>query len=431
MASEDLSSQIPSLPEGSSAHQAFLAVHQVADDERMVDVRKQSIADLRQTEVNLLEQLQLTAERREEEIRDLEAFSAEIAERRKHTFVQVMDVLRPIGWDDARLQDAAGKIIGGDWRLFTETVRAIKEMQGPSVDFGIQKRAIAIPAVTEREILRPHDVVRLHRLASHLAYMQQLDEVPQEFAYSPSDHHLGFRGLVARRALPSKAADALSMIYSSPSYHKRSPSSRDVLHRMHDLSSFTQKTILEQTGVTGGAMHLFPLKDIRWLIRRDMPEVLAIERTAFDPEGAWGEDDFLYHLRQRNTIGMVAEENNEILGFMVYELHKEIINVLNLAVRDDHQREGVGESLVMKLQGKLSQQRRRMLRMNVPDSCSVGQMYLSACGFTALGSTEGTGKDPWGSGVKMQMPVLEANVHRVRDAREWLALADAFLTSAA
>ena len=48
---------------------------------------------------------------------------------------------------------------------------------------------------------------------------------------------------------------------------------------------------------------------IRWMIRRDMPEVLDIERLSF--EFAWTEEDFLCCLRQRNCIGMVAERTTE------------------------------------------------------------------------------------------------------------------------
>ena len=45
---------------------------------------------------------------------------------------------------------------------------------------------------------------------------------------------------------------------------------------------------------------------IRWMIRRDMPEVPHIETQAL--EFAWTEEDFLGWLRQRNWIGMVLAE---------------------------------------------------------------------------------------------------------------------------
>ncbi|MDA8746115.1 ribosomal-protein-alanine N-acetyltransferase RimI, partial [Rubripirellula amarantea] len=56
---------------------------------------------------------------------------------------------------------------------------------------------------------------------------------------------------------------------------------------------------------------------IRWMIRRDMPAVLAIENKSF--EFSWTEEDFIRCLRQRNCIGMVAEENDQVVGFMIYE----------------------------------------------------------------------------------------------------------------
>ena len=51
---------------------------------------------------------------------------------------------------------------------------------------------------------------------------------------------------------------------------------------------------------------------IRWMIRRDMPEVLAIEHASF--EYPWCEEEFLRVLRQRNCIGMVAEHGERIVG---------------------------------------------------------------------------------------------------------------------
>ncbi len=59
---------------------------------------------------------------------------------------------------------------------------------------------------------------------------------------------------------------------------------------------------------------------IRWMIRRDMPSVIEIEENSF--EFPWSEDEFIRCLRQRNCIGMVAELSEQVVGFMIYELHK-------------------------------------------------------------------------------------------------------------
>lgn len=118
---------------------------------------------------------------------------------------------------------------------------------------------------------------------------------------------------------------------------------------------------------------------VRWLIRRDMPEVLDIERQSF--EFPWTEQDFLNYLRQRNVIGMVAECNHRIIGFMVYELHKRILNIINFAVDPEFRREGVGSMMVEKLIDKLSQQRRQQLTLTIRLGNSEGQTFFRKCGF--------------------------------------------------
>ena len=77
------------------------------------------------------------------------------------------------------------------------------------------------------------------------------------------------------------------------------------------------------------------------MIRRDMPAVIGIENACF--EFAWNEDDFIRCLRQRNCIGMVAEEEDKVVGFMIYELHKNRLHILNFAVHPDHRRVGIGK----------------------------------------------------------------------------------------
>lgn len=122
---------------------------------------------------------------------------------------------------------------------------------------------------------------------------------------------------------------------------------------------------------------------IRWLIRRDMPEVLAIEQASF--EYAWTEEDFLSCLRQRNCIGMVAEREGRIVGFMIYELHKQRLRLLNFAVAVDARRGRVGTQMVRRLIDKLSQQRRREIMLEVRETNLAAQLFYKSMGFVALG----------------------------------------------
>ena len=121
---------------------------------------------------------------------------------------------------------------------------------------------------------------------------------------------------------------------------------------------------------------------IRWMIRRDMPEVLLTEQQSF--EFAWTEEDFLRCLRQRNCIGMVAEQAEKVVGFMIYELHKAKLHILNFAVNPTCRRAGVGSQMIQKLISKLSSHRRTRITLEVRETNLAAQLFFRAQGFKAV-----------------------------------------------
>lgn len=121
---------------------------------------------------------------------------------------------------------------------------------------------------------------------------------------------------------------------------------------------------------------------IRWMIRRDMAEVLQIERDSFEYQ--WTEEDFLSCLRQRHCIGMIAEHEYRVVGFMIYELHKTRLHLLNFAVVPTHRRLGVGTQMVEKLINKLPQQRRNEITLEVRETNLPAQNFFKEQGFHAV-----------------------------------------------
>lgn len=120
--------------------------------------------------------------------------------------------------------------------------------------------------------------------------------------------------------------------------------------------------------------------NIRWLIRCDMPEVLALERAAF--EFPWTQAEFIRCVRQRNCIGMVAEYAERVVGFMVYELHKTRAHLLNVVVASHVRRYGVGRKLLEVLIGRLTKERNR-ITLEVRETNLAAQMFFRAVGFYA------------------------------------------------
>lgn len=127
---------------------------------------------------------------------------------------------------------------------------------------------------------------------------------------------------------------------------------------------------------------------MRWVIRRDVPEILAIETDSF--EFSWSEEDFLRCLRQRNCIGLVAEtlsadgQGGNIVGYVMYELLKDQIHVHNFAVDRKHRRQGIGRKMLSKLVSKLTSHRRHKISLDTRESNLPAQLFFSSCGFMAI-----------------------------------------------
>jgi ribosomal-protein-alanine N-acetyltransferase len=121
---------------------------------------------------------------------------------------------------------------------------------------------------------------------------------------------------------------------------------------------------------------------VRWMVRRDMPEVLDIEEESF--EFPWLEEDFIRCLRQRNCIGMVAEHKEQVVGYFFYALHATRIHLLNFAVAPAYRRRGVGQQMLARLLAKLSAKRRNRLELNIRETNVAAQVFFRDNGFRAV-----------------------------------------------
>ena len=126
---------------------------------------------------------------------------------------------------------------------------------------------------------------------------------------------------------------------------------------------------------------------IRWMIRKDTPAFLRIESASFDYP--WCEEDLLSELTQRNVIAQVAELDEQVVGYIVYELFKTKLEILNFAVHPDYRRQGIGTALMRKMAGKLTTGRRSRIVFHVWDHNLDAHLFLRACGFRATGIVDG------------------------------------------
>jgi ribosomal-protein-alanine N-acetyltransferase len=150
---------------------------------------------------------------------------------------------------------------------------------------------------------------------------------------------------------------------------------------------------------------------IRWMIRRDMAEILAIEQRSFTQP--WVEEDFIRALRSRNCIGMICEVGEEIKGYMIYELYKNNLKLVNLAVHPDDRCKGYGRRMINKMISKLSIHRRSRVTIEVRESNLDGQLFLKKMGFQATAVKRRVFQDTYEDAyafryvLKEELPMLE------------------------
>lgn len=125
------------------------------------------------------------------------------------------------------------------------------------------------------------------------------------------------------------------------------------------------------------------LVEMRFMIRRDMASVMSIENRCF--EHAWEEDNFLFYLRQRDRIGMVAERDGQVVGYMVYWLAGPVIQVSRFAVDPEFHREGIGYEMARCLIEKVERHEyRKKASIYIRETNLDAQLFFRRVGFLAV-----------------------------------------------
>lgn len=136
------------------------------------------------------------------------------------------------------------------------------------------------------------------------------------------------------------------------------------------------------------------------MVRKDISKIIEIENMSqFDP---WSSKQLTNELNKRNTIGITATSmdkngNEEILGYIVYQLNKNFFQIERIAVHNNYRKKGIGKKLIQKLISKLTEDRRNFIDIIVRENNLYGQLFLRSQSFKALkilrNQFEDTGED--------------------------------------
>ena len=140
---------------------------------------------------------------------------------------------------------------------------------------------------------------------------------------------------------------------------------------------------------------------LMWMCRkRDIPEVLRIERQSF--EFPWNEEDFKNYLHQQNSVSIIAEHNKQVVAFMMYELYKKQLHLSSLAVNPDFRRNGIGSQMINELINQLSHQHRNRILLEVREANLSAQLFFHAQEFHAVSILHGFYDDTMEDAYQMQ-----------------------------
>ncbi len=178
-------------------------------------------------------------------------------------------------------------------------------------------------------------------------------------------------------------------------------------------------------GVAGGAgPPAFTLRELR---RADVDAVVAIETVSFsDP---WTEGMFADDLAAPGRAWIVAECGGEVVGYAGVAMIGDEAHLLNLAVREDHRREGIGRALFARASEEAARMGAERLTLECRKSNTAAIALYESMGMVRAGVRPGyyarTGEDAviyWGRAGVSGIEARAGSASLTGDARYLLAI---------
>jgi [ribosomal protein S18]-alanine N-acetyltransferase len=121
---------------------------------------------------------------------------------------------------------------------------------------------------------------------------------------------------------------------------------------------------------------------IRWMVHRDLNQVLKIERASYSPDWRWPADAFEAPELNRQ-VNLVATLDNQVAGYIVYLCRAASIEIMNLTVSPQHRRRGIASQLLRRVLSKVKSKHGAIIETIVRESSLPVQLLLQDHGFFA------------------------------------------------
>jgi ribosomal-protein-alanine N-acetyltransferase len=119
----------------------------------------------------------------------------------------------------------------------------------------------------------------------------------------------------------------------------------------------------------------------------DLDEVMAIERTSF--RHPWSSKFFLEELQVACARSILAEANGKIVGYVLFWLLPDEIDVHNIAVHSGFRRQGIGQALLQQVVEQARNRSAFRVTLEVRVSNIPAQKLYESLGFISKGLRKG------------------------------------------
>jgi len=115
----------------------------------------------------------------------------------------------------------------------------------------------------------------------------------------------------------------------------------------------------------------------------DLDDVLAIESVSFS--APWSRNMFVEEMHNRNAYLTAFKREGKLAGYICFWAVLDEAHVLNVAVRPDLRRQGVGKAIMAYLESKCRELGLKRIILEVGRRNNPARNLYRQCGFSSIG----------------------------------------------
>lgn len=99
----------------------------------------------------------------------------------------------------------------------------------------------------------------------------------------------------------------------------------------------------------------------------------------------WTKKMFLDSFDKSNTFMFLCIDKNKLVGFVNYLITSDDVNILNIAIKEEYQMQGIGTKLIQRVVNIAKRLQVSKLSLEVSADNYIAQKFYKSCGFKQIG----------------------------------------------